>query len=90
MGDHSKAGINTMFNTGTVVGICSNIYGAGFPRQFIPSFSKGGAQGFKVNSLKEAIKTAEQVVSRRNKELSENDKRILSAIYEKTAQYRNF
>ena len=49
LGDHSKSGINTMFNTGTVVGVCSNIYGAGFPRAFIPSFLMGGGAGFKLN-----------------------------------------
>ena len=55
MGDHSKSAINTMFNTGTVVGVSANIYGANFPRNFVPSFSWGGALGFKTYTLSKAI-----------------------------------
>ncbi len=65
MGDHSKCGINTMFNTGTVVGVSANIFGSGFPRAFIPSFSWGGAHGFSTFSLPKAFEVAEQVMARR-------------------------
>ena len=82
MGDHSKCAINTMFNTGTIVGVSANIFGAGFPRNFIPSFSWGGPQGVEDYSLSKAIKTAEIVYNRRNIPLSDIDKKILSKIYE--------
>ena len=62
MGDHSKCGINTMFNTGTIVGVGSNIFGSGFPRNFIPSFSWGGASGFSVHKLEKFFNTAEIVM----------------------------
>lgn len=81
MGDHSKAGINTMFNTGTVVGVASNIFGDGFPRTYIPSFTWGGAAGFTTHKLNKAIETAEIMVTRRNKELTAEDKKILEHIY---------
>lgn len=70
MGDHSKCGINTMFNTGTVVGAFCNIFGAGFPRQFIPSFSWGGASGFTPHKFVDALETARVVMARRQKELT--------------------
>ncbi len=90
MGDHSKVGINTMFNTGTVVGICSNVYGAGFPRNFVPSFSMGGAQGFTLNNMKSVFKTASQAMARRKIELSLTDQQILTSVFEQTARYRKF
>ena len=65
MGDHSKCGINTMFNTGTVVGVSANIYGAGFPPNFIPSFSWGGSEGFVSYRKEKAFETAERVFERR-------------------------
>jgi len=89
-GDHSKCGINTMFNTGTVVGVNTNIYGSGFPRNFIPSFSWGGSQGFSLYNLDKALEVAEKVMERRNKILDEKEKEIISKIYEITEQYRNF
>lgn len=89
MGDHSKAGINTMFNTGTVVGVASNIFGDGFPRTYIPSFSWGGASGFTTHQLKKAIETAEIVMSRRNVIMSDIDKKILEHIYLNTAVHRS-
>lgn len=89
MGDHSKAGINTMFNTGTVVGVASNIFGDGFPRNFIPSFSWGGAAGFNTHQINKAIETAEIVMSRRNMIMSELDKNILHHIYLNTAVNRS-
>ena len=61
MGDHSKCGINTMFNSGTVVGVSSNIFGAGYPRNFIPSFSWGGPQGMSVYPMDKAFETVEKV-----------------------------
>ncbi|MCW0482549.1 GlmU family protein [Gaoshiqia sediminis] len=90
MGDHSKAGISTMFNTGTVVGVGCNIHGAGFPRQFVPSFSDGGAHGYKINQLKSVFATAGQVMARRQRVLADEDLRILTAVFERSAQYRKF
>lgn len=88
MGDHSKCGINTMFNTGTVVGVSSNIFGSGFPRNFIPSFSWGGSAGFTTYTIPKAFETAEIVMSRRHVELAEVDKSILQHVFELTAKYR--
>ena len=89
MGDHSKCGINTMFNTGTVVGVGTNIFGSGFPRNFIPSFSWGGCSGFIVHRIDKFFKTAELVLARRNETLSDNDIAILSHVYNMTKSYRN-
>jgi UDP-N-acetylglucosamine diphosphorylase/glucosamine-1-phosphate N-acetyltransferase len=88
MGDHSKCGINTMFNTGTVVGVSANIFGAGYPRAMIPSFSWGGATGFTTFSLQQAFEVAESVMSRKNIVLEEADKNILKYIYEISAKNR--
>jgi len=88
MGDHSKCGINTMFNTGTVVGVSANIYGSGFPRNFIPSFSWGGSGGFRVYAIKKALETAEIVMNRRNLPLTGRDIEILSHIFELSKKYR--
>lgn len=90
MGDHSKAGISTMFNTGTVVGVGCNIHGSGFPRQFVPSFSDGGAQGYKVHQLKTVFGTAAQVMARRSSELTDVDQRILTTVFDKSAIYRKY
>jgi UDP-N-acetylglucosamine diphosphorylase/glucosamine-1-phosphate N-acetyltransferase len=90
MGDHSKCGINTMFNTGTVVGVSANIFGAGFPRNFIPSFSWGGAHGFSDYKLNKALEVAELVMERRHKDLDQTEIDILTHIYEETAKYRKF
>ena len=88
MGDHSKCGINTMFNTGTVVGVSANIFGAGFPRNFVPSFSWGGASGFTTYLTKKAFDTAKIVMARRNVEFSEEDAKILEHVFEETKKYR--
>jgi UDP-N-acetylglucosamine diphosphorylase/glucosamine-1-phosphate N-acetyltransferase len=88
MGDHSKSGINTMFNTGTVVGVSANIFGAGYPRNFIPSFVQGGYQGFMVFPLKNVFETCEIVMKRRNTEFSQIDRQILQDIFEQTRKYR--
>jgi UDP-N-acetylglucosamine diphosphorylase/glucosamine-1-phosphate N-acetyltransferase len=90
MGDHSKCGINTMFNTGTVVGVSSNLFGAGFPRNFVPSFSWGGVQGYQVYQLNKAFKTAEIVMGRRSLELDETERSILEEVFKRTEEFRNF
>lgn len=88
MGDHSKCGINTMFNTGTVVGVSANIFGDGFPRNFIPSFSWGGSQGFIEYKLNKVFEVADVVFKRRKKVFDNKEKAILSHIFKHTAQYR--
>jgi len=88
MGDHSKCGINTMFNTGTVVGVSANIFGAGFPRNFVPSFSWGGAAGFTVYMTRKAFETARLVMSRRNIEFDEKEAAILQHVFEETKIWR--
>ena len=88
MGDHSKCGINTMFNTGTVVGVSANIFGAGFPRNFIPSFSWGGSAGFSTYKTEKAFEVAEIVMQRRNKSFDEQEENILSHIFKLTKTYR--
>ena len=88
MGDHSKTAINTMLNTGTVVGVSANIFGPGFPRNFIPSFSWGGHHGFSTYKTEKAFETAEKVLVRRKKEFDEVEKNILEKIFEITAEYR--
>jgi UDP-N-acetylglucosamine diphosphorylase/glucosamine-1-phosphate N-acetyltransferase len=82
MGDHSKCGINTMFNTGTVVGVNANIFGDGFPRNFIPSFSWGGAAGFSTYKLSDALQVAQLVMARRNMQMDDGDRHILSKVFE--------
>ena len=88
MGDYSKCGINTMFNTGTVVGISSNIYGAGFPGNFIPSFSWGGAAGFETYRVDKSFETIEKAMMSRNLTLSEADRRIIASVFKVTDRYR--
>lgn len=88
MGDHSKCGINTMFNTGTVVGVSANIFGGGFPRNFIPSYSWGGSSGFTTYLTKKAFEVAEVVMARRGIEFSDQDVAILAHVFEETAKYR--
>lgn len=89
MGDHSKTGINTMFNTGTVIGVNANIFGSGFQRNFIPSFSWGGTSGFKIYDIKKAIKVAESMYARRGLEFNATDKEILINLFDLTAVNRN-
>jgi UDP-N-acetylglucosamine diphosphorylase/glucosamine-1-phosphate N-acetyltransferase len=88
MGDHSKCGINTMFNTGTVVGVSANIFGSGFPRNFIPSFSWGGSGGMTTFNTDKAFEVAQVVLSRRGLEFTQPDIRILEHVFEETAKYR--
>ena len=90
MADHSKCGINTMFNTGTVVGVSSNIFGSGFPRNFIPSFSWGGNSGFTTYKTNKVFEVAYIVMKRRNIEFTDDDKSILEKVFELTSKYRNY
>lgn len=90
MGDHSKAGISTMFNTGTVVGVSANIFGSGYPRTFIPSFSWGGTKGYKTYLLNKSFETAEVTMKRRNQKLDEKSKIILEHIFHNSSVYRTW
>lgn len=81
MGDHSKCGINTMFNTGTVVGVSANIFGAGFPDKFIPSFTWGGVEETDVFQIEKAIELAERVYQRRSMEFDAADKKIMNYLF---------
>ncbi|MFM7487962.1 MAG: GlmU family protein, partial [Cytophagales bacterium] len=85
MADHSKCGINTMFNTGTVTGVSANIFGDGFPRNIIPSFAWGGAAGFTTYQFEKAMRTAMKAMERRNVLLTEVDKEIYQKVFEMTA-----
>ncbi len=89
MGDHSKAGINTMFNTGTVTGIAANVFDAGFPPKFIPSFSWGGAHGFEEFRLEKMYEAAEKMMERRKIPFTQADKNIVKAVFEETRKYRS-
>lgn len=88
MGDHSKCSINMMFNTGTVVGVSANIFGSGFPRNFVPSFSWGGSQGVITYKLNKVFEVAELVMKRRGLSLTEHDQQILEKVFELTSSYR--
>jgi UDP-N-acetylglucosamine diphosphorylase/glucosamine-1-phosphate N-acetyltransferase len=91
MADHAKCAINTMFNTGTVVGVSANIFGAGFPRNFVPDFSWGGAQGFEVYTLKKMFETTEKVFERRDHRVFDDTERdILKKVFELTKEFRRF
>ena len=90
MGDHSKCAINTMFNTGTVVGAFANVYGAGFPRNFIPDFSWGGPDGYRTYKFADACETASIVMARRGQTFNELEKAILYHIYDRTARFRSW
>ena len=81
MGDHSKSGINTMFNTGTVVGVAANIFGSGFPPKQIPGFSWGGAEGFAVYDIERALATARRVMERRRIPLTVVDEGLLRHLF---------
>lgn len=90
MADHAKCAINTMFNTGTVAGVSANIFGAGFPRNFIPDFAWGGAHGFEVYGLSKMLDTAVKVFERRAMVLDEVEKAILEHVFEETKVHRRF
>jgi UDP-N-acetylglucosamine diphosphorylase/glucosamine-1-phosphate N-acetyltransferase len=88
MGDHSKCSINTMFNTGTVVGVSANIFGSGFPPKFIPSFSWGGSEGFKTYRIEEAIEVAQRVFERRTKEFDATEIKIMKHLFDFATNHR--
>jgi UDP-N-acetylglucosamine diphosphorylase/glucosamine-1-phosphate N-acetyltransferase len=88
MGDHSKTAINTMFNTGTVIGVNCNIYVPGFPRNFVPSFSWGGATGFTTYQPQKAYEAAKVMMARRGVEFNEMDAKILDHVFEETKRWR--
>ncbi|MDG1262101.1 MAG: GlmU family protein [Flavobacteriales bacterium] len=89
MGDHSKSSINSMFNTGTVVGVNANIFGSGFPPKHIPSYSWGGSEGFDTYDFDKSVEVAKRVMARRNVELSEAQISILRQIYSDSAHFRD-
>ncbi|WP_276366356.1 GlmU family protein [Chryseolinea sp. H1M3-3] len=88
MGDHSKSGISTMFNTGTVVDVCANIFGSGMPPNYVPSFAWGGANGFTTYKIEKAFDTINKVMSRRNADFSEDDQDILAHLFKMTLHTR--
>lgn len=90
MGDHSKSGINTMFNTGTVVGVNANIFGSGFPRNCIPSYAWGGAHGFILYTKPKAFDVVKKVMARRGLVFDETEQRILEKVFDLTEEHRNF
>jgi len=90
MGDHAKCAINTMFNTGTVVGVFANVFGAGFPRNFVPDFSWGGPDGYRTYKFEEACETAALVMSRRHQVFDDPGKAIIYHIYERTSRFRTW
>ena len=90
MGDHSKVGINTMFNTGTVVGFSANVFGEGFPRTFIPSFSWGGASGYLTYKADKAMATAERMMERRSVPLTDAHRGVFEAVFSASANFRRW
>lgn len=88
MGDHSKCGINTMFNTGTVVGVSANVFGSNFPRNFIPSFSWGGAAGFTTYQMDKVAEVATVVMHRKLMVFDKQEQQILAHVFEETKQFR--
>lgn len=90
MADHAKCAINTMFNTGTVVGVSANVFGSGFPRNFVPDFSWGGSHGFETYGLNKMLDTAKKVFERRNVVLDDVEVKILTQVFEQTKIHRHF
>jgi UDP-N-acetylglucosamine diphosphorylase/glucosamine-1-phosphate N-acetyltransferase len=90
MGDHSKTAINTMFNTGTVIGVNCNIYVPGFPRNFVPSFSWGGASGFTTYQTAKAFEAAEVMMARRGRIFDEKEASIMEHVFELTKKWRKY
>ena len=89
MGDHSKCAINTSFNTGSTVGVNCNIFGSGFPRNYIPSFSWGGPSGYKDYDIEKAIKTAKTVMKRRDINMSPEYEKMFRMVFNMTASFRS-
>ncbi len=90
MGDHAKCGINTMFNTGSVIGIFANIFGPGYPRNFIPSFSWGGSNGYSTYRTEKALETAKIVMARRQQELTQQDINVVQHVFNLTSEFRRW
>ncbi|NNJ89836.1 MAG: glucose-1-phosphate thymidylyltransferase [Eudoraea sp.] len=90
MGDHSKTAINTMFNTGTVIGVNCNIFTSGFPRNFVPSFSWGGASGFSTYQTAKAFEAAKVMMARRGRIFDEKEASILEHVFELTRKWRKY
>ncbi|GAB6282006.1 MAG: GlmU family protein [Ignavibacterium sp.] len=88
MGDHSKTGINTMFNTGTVVGFSSNIFGSNYPPKFIPSFIWGGVESFDIYDLEKSLEVAKKVMARRNVIMSQIEEKVFRTIFDITKEER--
>ena len=88
MGDHSKCGINTMFNTGTVVGVGANIFGGGFPPTHIPSFTWGGSETAETYKLDKMLETTQRVFDRRGKVITADEKHLLQFVFNETEKYR--
>jgi UDP-N-acetylglucosamine diphosphorylase/glucosamine-1-phosphate N-acetyltransferase len=89
MGDHSKSAINSMFNTGTVVGVSSNVFGSGFPPKSVPSFAWGGGEGLKTYELERALDVARRVMGRRKMVLSPAEEKVLRVVFELTKKERS-
>jgi UDP-N-acetylglucosamine diphosphorylase/glucosamine-1-phosphate N-acetyltransferase len=90
MADHSKCGINTMFNTGTVVGVSANVFGEGYPRNYIPDFAWGGANHYEEYKLDKVFDTIERVYARRNEQLDVSERELLQHVFNLTQSYRIF
>jgi UDP-N-acetylglucosamine diphosphorylase/glucosamine-1-phosphate N-acetyltransferase len=88
MADHSKCGINTMLNTGTVIGIYAQVFGTGFMRNFIPSFTWGSPSGFSTVDLNKAVDTAKRVFARRGLEFDQTEQNILKHVFDQTLVFR--
>jgi len=88
MGDHSKTSINTMLNTGTVIGVSSNIFGSGFPRNFVPSFAWGGASGFSTYQIAKALVTSKLVYKRRKKEFGLDEEHVFEHLFAQESKFR--
>ncbi|HLA62814.1 MAG TPA: hypothetical protein VK610_00185, partial [Rhodothermales bacterium] len=88
MADHAKCAIGTRFNTGTVVGVACNLYGAAFPPRRVPSFSWGGDDGLTTYRLDKALHVAEAAMARRQTPLTEADRALLTSLFERTAPAR--
>jgi UDP-N-acetylglucosamine diphosphorylase/glucosamine-1-phosphate N-acetyltransferase len=88
MGDHSKCSINTMFNTGTVVGVSANIFGNGFPPKFVPSFAWGGSEGFTTYRIEDALEVAQRVYERRHLDFDATEQKLLRSLFDITTKYR--
>jgi len=89
MGDHAKCGINTMFNTGTVAGVCANIFGGGFPPKFIPDFTWGGAEAQSEFQFGKALEMISAVYARRSKKLEVPEIEMLKHVFSETQKFRN-